>query len=82
MIDRPVRFGPGFSRPTKKTIRLHRAKQGLRLFSAEEIRRLLANAETQMKAMVFLGINAGFGNADCGHLPLSALNLDEGCPVR
>src|SRR5207249_3604231 len=31
-----------------------------------------------MKAMVLLGINCGFGNADCGNLPLSALDLDAG----
>src|SRR5262249_8424166 len=28
LIDRPVRFGPGFTRPSQKTMRLHRAKQG------------------------------------------------------
>jgi integrase len=26
--------------------------------------------------MILLGINAGFGNADCGHLPLSAVDLE------
>src|SRR5262245_28699750 len=36
LIDRPVRFGPGFTRPSKKTIRLHRARQGVKLFTAEE----------------------------------------------
>jgi hypothetical protein len=24
LVDRPVRFGPGFKRPSKKTLRLHR----------------------------------------------------------
>jgi integrase len=28
--------------------------------------------------MILLGINCGFGNADCGHLPQSALDLDGG----
>ena len=28
--------------------------------------------------MILLGINAGFGNADCGRLPLSRLDLDGG----
>ena len=41
LIPTPVRFGPGFKRPTKKTFRLHRAEQGPKLFTAEEIRRLL-----------------------------------------
>jgi integrase len=31
-----------------------------------------------MRAMVLLGINCGFGNADCGTLPLSALDLEGG----
>ncbi len=78
LIDRPVRFGPGFNRPTKKTLRLHRAEQGVKLFTAAEIQRLLDAAGTSMKAMILLGINCGFGNADCGNLPLSALDLEQG----
>jgi hypothetical protein len=31
-----------------------------------------------LRAMILLGINAGFGNADCGQLPLSAIVLDRG----
>jgi integrase len=78
LIDRPVRFGPGFNRPTKKTIRLHRAGQGLKLFTVEELRRLLGASGPAMKARTLLGINCGFGNADCGNLPLAALDLDGG----
>jgi integrase len=77
-IDRPVRFGPGFNRPTKKVLRLHRAAQGPRLFTAEEIRSLIGAAGTPLKAMLLLGINCAFGNADCAHLPLSALDLGRG----
>jgi integrase len=78
MIDTPVRFGPGFRRPSKKTIRLNRAEQGPKLFTADETRSLLAAAGTAMRAMLLLGINCGFGNADCGNLPLSAVDLDAG----
>jgi integrase len=78
LIDRPVRFGPGFKRPTKKTIRLHKARQGPKLFAADEVRRLLGAAGVQLRAMIYLGINCAFGNADCGNLPLSALDLDAG----
>src|SRR5262249_59206450 len=78
LIDRPVRYGPGFKRPSKKTIRLHRAKQGAKLFSAEAIRRLLVAARMQVKAMILLGINCEFGNSDCGNLPQSAVDLDGG----
>jgi integrase len=78
LIDRPIRFGPGFSRPTARTMRLHRARRGLRMFEADEIRRMLDAAGAQLRAMILLGVNAGFGNADVGTLPLSALDLESG----
>src|SRR5262245_10520537 len=78
LIDRPVRFGPDFKRPSMKTLRLHKAGRGAKLFTAEEVRRLLDAAGPQLKAMVLLGINCGFGNADCGNLPLSAVDLERG----
>jgi integrase len=78
LIDRPVRFGPGFNRPTKKTLRLHRAEQGAKLFTPEEIHRLLNAAGKSLRAMILLGVNCGFGNADCGNLPLYAVHLDTG----
>jgi integrase len=78
LIDRPVRFGPGFKRPAKKVLRLNRAEQGPKLFTADEVRRLITAAGPALKAMLLLGINAGFGNADCGTLPLSALDLEGG----
>jgi integrase len=78
LIDRPVRFGPGFKRPSKKTLRLHKATGGPKLFTAAEVRKLLDATDPTMKAMVYLGINAGFGNADCANLPLSAVDLGAG----
>src|SRR5262249_16003320 len=74
----PVRFGPGFKRPSKKTIRLQRAKQGAKLFTADEILRLLAGANPQLKAMILLGTNSGFGNSDCATLPQAVVNLETG----
>jgi integrase len=78
LLDRLPRFGPAFIGPNQKTLRLERARKGPKLFTAGEIRRLLAAATPQLKAMVLLGINCGFGNNDCGVLPLSALDLDTG----
>ena len=77
-IPTPVRFGPGFKRPSKKTIRLNRAGQGLKLFTADEVHRLLDAAGVQIKAMILLGINCGFGNSDCASLTVSALDLEDG----
>src|SRR5262249_50805267 len=78
LIDRPVRYGPGFKRPSKKTIRLHRAKQGAKLFSAEAIRPLFVAARRQVKAMLLLAINGDLATADCATLPRSAGALDGG----
>jgi integrase len=36
------------------------------------------DANPALRAMVLLGVNAGFGNGDCASLPLSALDLDRG----
>src|SRR5205085_1194852 len=78
LVSRPVCYGQAFKRPSRKTVRLDRARKSPRLFAAEEIRNLLNAAPSHLRAMIFLGINAGFGNADCGHLPLSAVNLETG----
>jgi integrase len=78
LIERASRFGPGFKRPSKKALRLTRAEAGPKLFTAGEVRRLIDAAGPSMRAMILLGINAGFGNADCGELPLSAVDLGKG----
>jgi integrase len=78
LIDKPIRFGPAFRRPGRKTLRRARHAKGVRMFEADELRQILEAANVQMKAMILLGVNCGFGNADCGTLPLSALDLDNG----
>jgi integrase len=90
-MDKPMRFGPSFKRTAKKVLRLHRARQGAKLFTAEEVRALaqgalvvgaegpeLVQAGPAMRAMILLGINCGLGNQDCGTLPLSAVDLEAG----
>ncbi len=92
MLATSIRFGPGFARPTKKTLRLERAKKGPKMFEAEEIRKMvngvpsikregvkeLLQPTSSMKAMILLGVNCGFGNSDCGTLPRSSLDLVGG----
>jgi integrase len=77
LIDRPIRFGPGFQRPSRKVLRLHRAEAGPKLFTAEEVRRPIDVALVPVQATILLGINCGFGNSDCGNLPLSAIDWDN-----
>ncbi|MHB1426647.1 MAG: tyrosine-type recombinase/integrase [Gemmataceae bacterium] len=78
LIDKPIRFGPLFRRPGRKVLRQARHAKGLRMFEADELLRVLDAANPTLKAMILLGINCGFGNADCGTLPLSALDLTAG----
>lgn len=78
LIDRVVRFGPGFKKPSRKKLLQERARNGVKRFSREQILALLKVAGPMMKGMVLLGINCGFGNGDCSALPISALNLEGG----
>ena len=43
-----------------------------------EIRQLIDAADVPFRPMILLGVNCGFGNHDCGQLPLPALNLESG----
>jgi len=78
LIDRPIVFGEGFKVPSMKTLRVHRASKGPRMFEADEIRRMLAAATPALRAMILLGVNCGFGNNDVGTLPLEAMDLETG----
>jgi integrase len=78
LLTQPIRYGPTFKKPSKKVMRVHRAEQGPKLFTADEIRSMIGAATQPLKAMILLGINAALGNNDCGQLPLSALELDTG----
>jgi len=48
------------------------------MFEAADLRKMIDAAGVQLRAMLLLGINAGFGNADVGALPMDALDLDGG----
>ncbi len=78
LVAAPVRYGPGFKRPSKKTLRKARSAKGPRMFEAAELRKLIDAAGVQLRAMLLLGVNCGYGNADVGTLPIAALDLDKG----
>lgn len=81
-IHLPVAFGAGFKRPTRKTLRRVRARDrqlhGARMFTPDELRRIIHSAPQPMKAMVLLGINGGMHNMDVATLPIAAVDLDRG----
>jgi integrase len=78
LIDRPVKFGPGFKKPSAKVLRRVRAVNGPRMFTAKEIRAVLDKADPITKAMVLLGINGALGNTDLALLPTKAVDLQSG----
>ena len=77
LIPKPVFYGRGFESPTKATVRKARNAKPKKLFKAEQIRLLLADASPAMKAMILLGINCGFGNTDCAMLPKQAIDFNR-----
>lgn len=78
LIESPIKFGPTFVKPSQRTLRLHRKQKGQQLFSPQEIKRMVCVASPQIRAMILLGINLGFGNRDCAYLPIEALDLKNG----
>ncbi len=78
LLKQPMNFGPDFRLPSQKNLRKHRREAGKRLFSREEIHAVLDQAGLQMRAMILLGINCGFGNTDCASLPVAAVELGGG----
>jgi integrase len=77
-LDKTVKFGSEFKKPDQAVLRRHRAKGGEKMFEAEQLRTLIDAAGVPLRAMILLGVNAGFGNHDCAALPLSAIDLDRG----
>ena len=76
LIENSMRFGPGFRAPSAKARRLAKAARGKRLFTSRQVLRLLDAASDQLRAMILLGINGGFGNTDCAELRIEAVNLE------
>jgi integrase len=78
LIDSPIRYGKSFDRPSKKTLRIEKAKAPKKFFDAWEIKRLLAVASVKLEAMILLACNGGMGNSDCAELELRHVDLKRG----
>lgn len=78
LTNQPVRFG-AFKRPAKPAARRLRESKGSKLFdNASDLRKVIEAADVQLKCMVLLGLNCAYGNADCGTLPMKAIDLESG----
>ena len=78
LLEKPVKCGPGFKSPSKRVMLQNRNANGGRMFSADELRRMIDAADTQLRALILLGLNCGFGNNDCATLKLSTLDAEPG----
>jgi len=58
--------------------KIPRPKVKRQLFTQDDIRKLLACADAQWRAMILLGLNCAFGGTDCAELRWENLDLDEG----
>jgi len=81
LIDASPKFRRVFEKPSTQQKRRSRQKaeqaNGKKLFSPDEVRRILDAASPWLRAAAMLGINGGMGNTDLATLPLSALDLDK-----
>jgi integrase len=82
LIDKPVRYGQTFKKPSRKTLRLScnekRRANGKRMFSAEALRAILKHASQPLKTMILLAANCGFGQSDLASLRISDIDLRSG----
>ena len=64
--------------PNLKAIKkITRLKAGRPIFIIDQVKKLLDCADTKMKAMIWLGLNCGFGCTDCAELRWDHLNLTD-----
>ncbi|MBN2130209.1 MAG: tyrosine-type recombinase/integrase [Sedimentisphaerales bacterium] len=78
VIEHPPRLGADFKRPSAKVLRLARAAAGDRTYTAKEIRQMIDAAGVQVRAMIYMGINAALGNTDVAELPKDAIDWETG----
>jgi integrase len=88
LLDKPVKFGTVYKRPSRKSMRIDRAKKqatnGKRMMEADQIRLMLDGgpeneiqpANAIIGAMVLIGVNGGLGPTDIANLPKSAIGGD------
>ncbi len=68
LIDRAVKFGVGFEKPSRKSLKREKHSKADKIFTVEELRTLYHAADQQMKAFILLALNGGLGNGDLGQL--------------
>jgi len=71
-------YGLRFRTISPKVLRLHRKSKPSKEFSVAALQAVLEAADVQMRAIILLGINCGFGNADIGRITFNDIDLESG----
>jgi integrase len=78
LTETPIRFGKALKTPHARIFRRMANQRGERMFTREQVLALVEKAGGQLRAMIYLGVNCGFANVDCGTLPMDRLDLEGG----
>jgi integrase len=78
LAEKAIQYRKVLKSPSARIFRKLANERGPRMFCPKELKSMIAAASPQVAAMIYLGINCGFGNEDCGTLPLDKLDLDNG----
>ena len=76
LIERPANFGSEFKNPPQIAYRQHENAKGDQSLTASEANALLNRATVVGKAMILLGLQAGFSNLELAELPKTAIKGD------
>ncbi len=79
IFERPVRDGKALANPSLRLIREEREANDNKSVSPDEIKRLMASVGRRkgFKAMILLGINAGYGNNDVSTLRIEDVDFQK-----
>lgn len=75
-------YGDEFNEPRRIEVRRHEKKMrdthGARIFTADDVAKLVKAANVNFRAMILLALNGGLGSTDLADMPLTVLKLDAG----
>lgn len=75
-IRAKANFGSGFDKPTAMSLEREKQERPVRFYSIEDLTTLYKAATPQMRCLMLLGLNGGFGNKDIG--TMEAKHIQDG----
>ena len=78
LTGKNIDYADSLHPPKVRDIRVAIRSHGSLIFDPSEVRSMIDAANPTLATMILLGINCGFGNADCGKLKLTDVDLTAG----